>query len=452
MPFFRAAWLAQRCSTPGRNRCIETRFPPTAAISHLLARPPRVNPARPDPDTIEANADESSWRYPGWRVVAACFGLAVCAWGFGFYGHSVYLAELARQHGWSSGLISMATSFYYLVGGILVAFTGDAIRWLGPKRFVLLGLVAMAIATALIPQVSAPWQLYCVYLLMACGWAGTSLAAIVTIVGMWFHARRGMAISLALNGASAGSVIAVPLMVGLTAWLGFARALPLSALILVALVVPMLVAWVAAPPSPSAANPASAPPAQRWSRRRELASPAFWSAALPFALGIAAQAGFITHQIAVLEPHLGRVDAGFAVALTGASAIAGRVALSFFIDRWSPRHAAAVLLAIQAAALMMINRGENPLLLYAACAAFGLGVGNIITLPALVVQREFPAAVFGQVTSLATSVAGLTYAFAPAVLGILRDWTGTYTVPLYVCMGVEMLAAAIALMRPRAAR
>ena len=40
--------------------------------------------------------DESSPRYAGWRVVAACFMVAMFCWGFGLYSHGVYLAELNR--------------------------------------------------------------------------------------------------------------------------------------------------------------------------------------------------------------------------------------------------------------------------------------------------------------------------------------------------------------------
>jgi hypothetical protein len=45
---------------------------------------------------VTAITDESSPRYPGWRVVAACFLMAIACWGFGLYGHSVYLVELSR--------------------------------------------------------------------------------------------------------------------------------------------------------------------------------------------------------------------------------------------------------------------------------------------------------------------------------------------------------------------
>jgi MFS family permease len=350
---------------------------------------------------------EASWRYAGWRVVVACFFAAVCAWGFGFYGHAVFLAELQKRHGWSSGLISTATTAYYLLGAVLVAFVGDAVAWMGPKRFVLLGGLALGLSSAIIPFIVAPWQLYAAYLLMAFGWAATSLAAIVTVLGLWFHARRGMAISLALNGASTGSIIVTPAMVALTAWLGFTWAVPLTVLGMAAILTPMVLAWVDWPPGGPPPARTAAPTASGWTRARAMRSPAFWSVALPFALGIAAQVGFIVHQLAILEPAIGSVEASLAVALTGAFAIGARLALSLFVDRLDQRKVTAILLVNQATALFAITQTDDPLALYAACAAFGVTVGNLITLPALIIQREFPAAAFATIANLSTAVAGV---------------------------------------------
>lgn len=399
--------------------------------------------------------NESSWRYPGWRVVVACFFVAVCAWGFGFYGHGVFLAELQKRHGWSSGVISGATSVYYLVGGVLTAFVGDAVARLGPKRFMLLGLVTLGLSAIAVPLVTAPWQLYAVYGLMAVGWAGTSIAAIVTVLGLWFESRRGMAISLALNGASSGSIIVTPAMVALTAWLGFERAVPLTVLGMAIVLTPMVLAWVTWPPArpvaPSPAASAIATAALPWTRARALRSLAFWSVALPLSLGLAAQVGFLVHQLAILEPSLGSINAGIAVALTGTCAIAARIALSFFIDRLNQRLVTALLLLNQAAALSLLARNGEPLAVYLACCAFGVTVGNLITLPALIVQREFPAASFALTANLVTAVMGLTYAVAPGILGVLRDATGSYAVPLYACIVAEVLAAAIVVIRIRSA-
>src|SRR3978361_177367 len=181
--------------------------------------------------------DESSIRYDGWRIAAVCFLVATFCWAFGFYGQSFYLAELHRIRGWPTSLISTATTFFYLFGALLVAFVSEAIRAFGPRSCLLAGVCAMASAAALVGQVTAPWQLYAVNALLAFGWAGTSLGMITNTLGLWFAKKRGMAISLALNGASLGGLAGVPLMVAAIGYLDFAGAMAAAAVMTIVLLI-----------------------------------------------------------------------------------------------------------------------------------------------------------------------------------------------------------------------
>src|SRR5258708_3684145 len=192
--------------------------------------------------------DESSIRYDGWRIVAVCFLVATFGWAFGFYGQSIYVAELHRIHDWPTSLISTATTFFYLFGALLVAFVSEAIRAFGPRNCLLAGVFAMASAAALVGQVTAPWQLYAVNALLALGWAGTSLGMITNTLGLWFEVRRGMAISLALNGASFGGIIGVPLLVAAIGGFEFSGALISAAAVMLLLMVPIILIFVGQPP------------------------------------------------------------------------------------------------------------------------------------------------------------------------------------------------------------
>jgi hypothetical protein len=80
---------------------------------------------------------------------------------------------------------------------------------------------------------------------------------------------------------------------------------------------------------------------------------------------------------------------------------------------------------------------------YLACAVFGLSVGNVTTLPALLVHREFPPAAFTQVVSLSTAIGQATYAFGPALLAVIHDSTGSYRPELAACIALEFAAAAM---------
>ena len=91
-------------------------------------------------------AVETSARYEGWRIVVVCFLVATFGWGLGFYGQSVYVAELHRLHGWPASLISSGTTFFYLFGALLVAFVSEAIRAFGPRNCLLAGVFALAAA------------------------------------------------------------------------------------------------------------------------------------------------------------------------------------------------------------------------------------------------------------------------------------------------------------------
>ena len=130
-----------------------------------------------------------------------------------------------------------------------------------------------------------------------------------------------------------------------------------------------------------------------------------------------AQVGFIVHQIALLEPKIGHVRAGFAVALMTFMAIAGRLGLGMVVDRFDPRRVTAASLVSQAAALLTVLLTDNMPTILAACAVFGVSVGNLITLPPLIIHREFDAASFAVVTGLSTAISGTVCALGPGLIG-----------------------------------
>jgi hypothetical protein len=66
----------------------------------------------------------------------------------------------------------------------------------------LIGTCLLGTAMTLLAFIARPWQLYAVYLILAVGVVALHTGAISNVVGLWFDRRRGLAISLALSGAS----------------------------------------------------------------------------------------------------------------------------------------------------------------------------------------------------------------------------------------------------------
>lgn len=398
--------------------------------------------------------DETSIRYDGWRIVVVCFLLATFGWGLGFYGQSVYVAELHRLHGWPASLISSGTTFFYLFGAALVAFVAEAIKAFGPRKCLIVGTFAMAAAAISIGQVNEPWQLFLANAVLAFGWAGTSLSIINNTLGLWFDKKRGMAISLALNGASFGGIVGVPLLVAAIGYFGFSGAMIAAAVVMIALMVPVILIFVGRPPvhAYTSAVAAADAPSPTQIRARAFRDIGFLSVSTAFALVLFAQVGFIVHLISFLDSGIGREKAALAVAVLTAMAVVGRVLFSFVIDRLHQRLASSLSFISQAGALLVLINVHNDVAVIAACAVFGFSVGNLITLPSLIVQREFDPRSFGVLVSLITAINQITYAFGPGVVGLLRDMSGSYALPFYGCIGVELTAAVLIMIRGRTAK
>ena len=90
--------------------------------------------------------------------------------------------------------------------------------------------------------------------------------------------------------------------------------------------------------------------------------------------------------------------------------------------------------------------------MYAGCVLFGLGVGNLTTLPGLILAVEWPRERFAALVALAVGINQFTFAFGPSLVGIIRDQAGSYAVALGVCIALEAAAAAMILLGPRAPR
>ena len=111
--------------------------------------------------------------------------------------------------------------------------------------------------------------------------------------------------------------------------------------------------------------------------------------------------------------------------------IAGRFGLGMVVDRLDPRLVTAVSIVSQAAALLVIRQTDTVPIILAACAIFGFSVGNLITLPPLIIHREFSAASFVVVMGLSTAISGTVGALGPGLIGVIRGGAATMTPPFW---------------------
>ena len=69
-------------------------------------------------------------------------------------------------------------------------------------------------------------------------------------------------------------------------------------------------------------------------------------------------------------------------------------------------------------------------------------------MPGLILAVEWPRERFSALVSLVVGINQLTFAFGPSLVGVLRDRSGAYGVPLGACMVLQAIAVALVMPGP----
>lgn len=386
----------------------------------------------------------------GWRVVGACFFIAIVAWTLGLFGASVYLQAISSARGWAIGDISAAITLMFLVSASVQRIVGGAIDRFGPRPVLLLGTVLKCLGAALVGQVSEIWQLYVCFVLIGLGWSTLSTTGITSTVAPWFERHQGRSMTLAIMGASGGAIVGVPVLLLALDRLGLANGLLTVGLGCAVLLVPLItiVLRYRGPADLGLFRDGDVASARQVFPKRgapiaqvDRPSILLWTLTAGFALALTIQIGFITHHVALAVPLLGLDGAGLLVAGAGAVAFIGRLVLAAIVDRVSVRLLAVVIMAAQTLALLSLAVWPTVPVLIVASLVYGYGIGHVTTLGPVVVRREFGAQAFGATYGSAATIIQLTSATGPALFGWLRDWFGGYELVLVIAAGVTTVAA-----------
>lgn len=389
----------------------------------------------------------------GWQVVTAAFVLAVFTWGINFYGPSVYLHALQAREGWSATLISAAITLHFLAAGAVVAWLPALHRRFGVVAVTRAGILACSFGVLGWGLAGEPWHLVPAALLTAAGWAVTSGAAINTLVSPWFDRRRPAALAMAYNGASIGGVVFVPAWALLIGAIGFGPATAVVAATTLLVCWPLAGRWFGPTPEGMGLHPdggAEAPPPRPVPPppRPLWRQAPFRSLSAAFALGLTAQMGLLTVLFSIMAPALGEAGAGLAMSLATACAIIGRTAVGTLLRPAADRRLVGVanfLLQAVGSVVLALAAGSSaaeasPGLLLAGAVLFGLGIGNLLSLPPLIAQAEWPPGQVARVVAMVTAVNQGFYAFGPGVFGAVLEAWGAWAPP--VVAGVLQVAAA----------
>jgi len=333
--------------------------------------------------------------------------------------------------------------------------TGALVDRFGPRKVLPLGGILLAGGFFLAAAITAQWQLYLAYGILAS--VGMSLIGMVphgALLSRWFSRQRGTAIGIGYSGAGIGMLILVPLSQYLISRTGWRQAFVMLGVLVAILVIPtapLLYRWprpdeVEKPAAATVSrNPRSGRgPAREWTTAEALRSLHFW---LLFGSRVLAAVGVqavVTHQVAhVVAVGYSEMTAAAIFGLMGVVSIAGRILFGVICDFTRREHAFTLNIVISVlgvAALMMVRSPGSLGLLYVYSLLFGVGYGSRAILYSAISADLFSGAQFGSIYGFFTVSIGIGGAIGSWFGGFVFDQTASYL--LSFALGIAALISA----------
>lgn len=362
----------------------------------------------------EADADA-----PGYGATVAALSVGqVLSWAALYYGFSSFVLPMQRELGWSMPLMMGANTLGLAVYGAASYAVGAAIDHGRGRAVMSWGAVLGGLGCIAWSQVSAPWMLYAVWVVLGLAMAATLYEPAFAVLTKRYPERYRQGITaLTLVGGFA-STLSFPAAAVLIEVLGWRPALVVIGLVLIA--VAPLHAWALRGPAVVAAAPGSHE-AEDATLHQALREASFWLLTAAFTLYALAPSGLWAHALPVFEGKgVAKEDTLLVLSCIGPAQVAGRLVFAGIGSRWSLRVLGLVVLTLMplAMALFALGSGLAALLLFALL--FGIANGLVTIVRGGIVPQYYGRAHIGRIGGLMGAIGFLARASAPLlVAGLL---------------------------------
>ncbi|TDI48959.1 MAG: MFS transporter [Acidobacteria bacterium] len=379
---------------------------------------------------------------PDLLPIAALSVLVMVAFGTLFYAYSIFITGEAAGAEYSISLLSLAWTGAVLVGGGFAFMVGRRADRHGVRGIMGLGSVVGAAGLILLAASQTGWQLVLVsWLLIGPAGAMTFYEPAFIAVDQWFGlagSTRAL-VTLTLIGGLAGPIF-IPLAGIMTVALGWRWAAVVLAAVL--LVTGLVVTVFFFPKSSGNDHGhdarASTGLVALFGDRRFVV---FTAASL---LAFAAVQAVILHRIAVFE------QAGFAItvvawwaAVAGLMSLPGRWVAPYLSHRIRPVLVSAAVTLLMAGAVAMAAVAAMQWQMAMHFIVFGLAFGAATPMRAVVMSRWYSGPQYGRIMGTQWTIVATLAAAGPLIVGLLRDGTGSYAIPITLTAGVLVVAAVL---------
>ncbi|CAB4796214.1 MAG: MFS transporter [Actinobacteria bacterium] len=389
-------------------------------------------------------------KFPGRWVLGACFTLLTFSSGLGFYGLAVYLQAFSRERQWSVSSISLATTFFFLVGGVAGIPISKFIAKHDVRIMVLGGATLATVALFSMRFVEHRWQLFVVYIFYALGWSASGMGPVTTVVTRWFHVRRASALAIASTGLSMGGIVVTPFIKWILDSQGIRNGSPWLALIWFLGTVPVTLFLLRAFPQPygwlpdgARAKPGEVADISGTPLNDAVKTKFFRAVTFGYIFALGAQVGGALQLVKLVEERTNRSTAILATVVLSSMSIISRFIAGRIIPRVDMTRFTVGLAALQGFSLAGIALNESRIGLLLSIAVFGITIGNMVMMQSLLLAERFGVRDYPRIAARSGLISFSGTALGPLLLGWLYDVAGGYRAAYLAAAICSLLGAAM---------
>jgi MFS family permease len=406
---------------------------------------PLIKSRNADPDPSAPSIPRYAWVIVG--VLAVTMTIASGArFLFG-----VVLKPVSEEHGWNRAELTGAVMLGMIVISICQPLVGLLIDRIGPKRILVSGLALLAVALIPLSFASSLWQIYVLYgVLTSLALAAASPVLATALVGRWFQAKRGLAMSLATSGSAFGQLLIVPVaawIMVLTTWQMTYRVLAVA---LFAVALPLSAIFLRDGPRAVAANRDLLLADERGLTLREvIARPGFWLLGFGFVVCGWTMAFPNTHFLAYADDMgMSVLHAANTVSVTAIFSIVGSLLLGVAADRYRRTSVLALTYALRGLAFLLLILLPADNLLYVYGMVLGISWTATTPLTAAIAADRYGPKHLGLIFGSLYTFMNLGFGVGSLLDGIIYETNGSYTPALLINVGLGFAAALAAVLVP----
>ena len=178
--------------------------------------------------------------YYGWVIVAIAFAAMAVAYGVR-NSFSVFYVAILKEFGWSRASTAVIFSINVIVYGVSSPFAGSLVDRFGPRKVLSIGVILLALGTALCSQVSTLWHFYLLFgITVAIGTSLIGFPAHAAVLSNWFIRKRGAAFGIFTAGFGLSFLI-VPLVQYFIVAFGWRMAFVTLAILVPVILLPLII-------------------------------------------------------------------------------------------------------------------------------------------------------------------------------------------------------------------